>query len=204
MRKAAHVLSVVLHPVWMPTLALVVAFAIDPHLTFAFSPQGQWIIIGMVFIMTALFPITSVFLLWRNGTVSRLSMPGRRERFVPALITLIYLGMAYYLLRRTPNHPATLALFTGIILALLLDLLINARWKVSLHMTGIGGLIGLVPALMIVHGAVACFLPLLFIMAGALGSARLLVTDHSPAQVYAGLLVGAVCTFGCITYGIHY
>ena len=45
---------------------------------------------------------------------------------------------------------------------------------------------------------------LLFIMAGGLGSARLLVTDHSPAQVYAGLLVGAVCTFGCITYGIHY
>lgn len=204
MRKAAHVLSVVLHPVWMPTLALVVAFAIDPHLTFAFSPQGQWIIIGMVFIMTALFPITSVFLLWRNGTVSRLSMPGRRERFVPALITLIYLGMAYYLLRRTPNHPATLALFTSIIMSIAAALLINLRWKISLHTTGIGGLVGMCLALWLLHGAQAWYLPLLFLLTGALGTARLLVTDHTPAQIYAGAALGAVATFTCMAFGIYY
>ncbi|MCB0771974.1 MAG: hypothetical protein KDB93_01220, partial [Flavobacteriales bacterium] len=131
MRKAAHVLSVVLHPVWMPTLALVVAFAIDPHLTFAFSPQGQWIIIGMVFVMTALFPVSSMLMLWRSGAISALSMPVREERTLPLLLTLIYFCMAYYLLRKTPNHPATLALFTSIIMSIAAALLINLRWKIS-------------------------------------------------------------------------
>lgn len=204
MRKAAHVLSVVLHPVWMPTLALVVAFAIDPHLTFAFSPQGQWIIIGMVFIMTALFPVSSMFMLWRNGQVGELTMPRRSERILPCALTLVYFCMAYYLLRRTPNSPATLAFFSGIILALVANLLITLRWKVSLHMTGIGGLVGVVLGLVWVHGATPRLLPLLFLLAGALGSARLLVSDHTPAQVYTGALVGFAGTFLCLAFGVFY
>lgn len=204
MRKAAHVLSVVLHPVWMPTLALVVAFAIDPHLTFAFSPQGQWIIIGMVFVMTALFPVSSMLMLWRSGAISALSMPVREERTLPLLLTLIYFCMAYYLLRKTPNHPATLALFTSIIMSIAAALLINLRWKISLHTTGIGGLVGMCLALWLLHGAQAWYLPLLFLLTGALGTARLLVTDHTPAQIYAGAALGAVATFTCMAFGIYY
>ena len=204
MHKAAHTLSLLLHPVWMPTLALIIAFSIDPHLTFAFSYKGQWVIIGMVFIMTALFPVSSMFMLWRSGVVSELAMPRRSERIVPYILTLIYFCMAYYLLRRTPNHPLTLAIFSGIILSVAADLLITLRWKVSIHMTGIGGIIGMVLGLMLVHGARAWFLPLLFILAGALGTARLLVSDHTPAQIYVGTAIGFAGTFCCLAFGIYY
>ncbi|HQV38467.1 MAG: hypothetical protein IPL81_00770 [Flavobacteriales bacterium] len=204
MRKAAHTLSLLLHPVWMPTFAVIIAFHIDPHLTFAFTPQGQWVIVGMVFVMSALFPISSMFMLWRSGAVSKLAMPDRKERIVPYLLTLIYFCMTYYLLRRSPNHPATLALFCGIIIALVVDLVITIRWKISLHMTGIGGLIGMVLGLMVLHGTPVGFAPILLVMTGALGTARLLVTDHSPAQIYAGALVGLASTFLCLLFGINY
>ncbi|MCC6840151.1 MAG: hypothetical protein IT230_08335 [Flavobacteriales bacterium] len=204
MRKAAHVLSLVLHPVWMPTLALFIAFHIDPHLTFTFSAQGQRVLLGMVFIMTALFPIASMVMLWRSGMVSELAMPVRSERIMPYLLTLVYFGMAYYLLRRTPNSSTTLSLFAGMFMALAADLLITWRWKVSLHMTGIGGLIGMVLGLMLVHGVRTPWLPVLLLLAGALGTARLLVTDHTPAQVYVGALIGMAATFGCIIYGVYY
>lgn len=204
MRKAAHTLSLLLHPVWMPTFAVVIAFQIDPHLTFSFTPQGRWVLAGMVFIMSALFPVSSMFMLLRSGAVSEPAMPRRKERIVPYLLTLIYFCMTYYLLRRTPNHPVTLALFSGIILSLAADLLITFRWKISLHMTGIGGLVGLMLGLMVQHGAPGTFLPVLVVLAGALGTARLLVTDHSPAQVYTGALVGFASTFLCLLFGIYY
>jgi hypothetical protein len=35
-------------------------------------------------------------------------------------------------------------------------------------------------------------------VAGALGTARLLVSDHTPAQIYAGGAVGFLSTFVCI------
>lgn len=204
MRRAAHILSVVLHPVWMPTLAVVLAFAIDPHLTFTFTPQGQWILVGMVFIMTALFPASSIMMLWRSGLVSQLSMPRRGERMVPFLLTLVYFCMAYYLLRRTPTSTATLALFSGIIVAMAAVLLVTLRWKVSVHMAGIGGLVGMLLGLMVIHGAQAWFLPLAFVAAGALGTARLLVSDHTPAQIYVGTAIGLLAVFTCLAFRIYY
>ncbi len=204
MRKAAHVLSLLLHPVWMPTLALLIAFHADLHLTFAFTERSQWMIIGMVFVMTALFPVSSMLMLWRSGAISALSMPVREERTLPLLLTLIYFCMAYYLLRKTPNHPATLALFTSIIMSIAAALLINLRWKISLHMVGVGGLVGMSLGLWLLHGAQTGYLPWLFLLAGALGTARLLVTDHAPAQIYAGAAVGAVATFTCIVFGVYY
>lgn len=204
MRKAAQVLSVLLHPAWMPTLAVLLAFAIDPHLTFTFSRQGQWIIIGMVFVMTALFPVSSVMMLWRSGLVSGPTMPRRGERVVPFLLTLFYFCMTYYLLRHLPNSSATLALFSGIILAMATVVLVTLRWKVSAHMAGIGGLLGMVLGLMVIHGVQAGFLPLLFIVAGALGTARLLASDHTPAQIYAGTAIGLLPVFICLVFRIYY
>lgn len=204
MRKAAHVLSLVLHPVWMPTLALFIAFHIDPHLTFTFSAQGQRVLLGMVFIMTALFPIASLIMLWRSGMVSELAMPLRSERILPYLLTLVYFCMAYYLLRRTPNSSTTLSLFTGMVATLCAVLAITLRWKISLHMAGIGGLVGMVLGLMLVHGAQAPFLPWLLLAVGALGTARLLASDHTAAQVYTGTAIGAAGTFCCIVFGIWY
>jgi hypothetical protein len=33
---------------------------------------------------------------------------------------------------------------------------------------------------------------------GALGTARLLISDHTPAQVHAGAALGFLTTFGCV------
>ncbi|MFT3884401.1 MAG: hypothetical protein QM724_02915 [Flavobacteriales bacterium] len=203
MRSLARVLSVVLHPVWMPTIILVLAFTTDPFLSFRFLPKQRLYFYGMVLCMTGIFPALSTFMLWRSGLVSSTSLPTRGERVMPFLLTLFYYGTTYYLLRHTPSHPVTLSLFFAAALALFLTLLITLRWKISAHMVGIGGLLGALLGMMAVHGTHA---PLLlasaFVAAGVLGTARLLDSDHSPAQVYAGALLGATCTLGCIVYGI--
>ena len=205
MRKAAHTLSLLLHPVWMPTLAILIAFAIDPHLSFSFTTRGQWIIIGMIFIMTALFPIMSILMIWRSGAISELAMPVRRERILPFLLSLIYFCMAYYLLRRTPNPPATLALFSGCMIGLAATLLITLAWKISAHMVGMGGLIGIVFGLMLVHGAqAAVLLGVLFLLGGAGGTARRIGTDHTPAQIYVCGLLGLFCTFSCVLFRFYF
>jgi hypothetical protein len=159
----------------------------------------------MIFIMTALFPIMSILMIWRSGAISELAMPVRRERILPYLLTLIYFCMAYYLLRRTPNTSATLALFSGIMVALSATLLISLGWKISVHMVGLGGLVGIVFGLMLIHGAQApVLLGVLFLLVGALGTARLLVTDHSPAQIYVGGLLGLFCTFSCVVLRLYF
>lgn len=198
MRTVANVLSVVLHPLWMPTLLILLCFRIDPFLSYGFATNGLLIVYGMVFCMTAVFPLSSAFLMHRTGMVSDITMPLRQERIPAYFTTLLYYGMCYYLLRRTGMQSLMLGIFFGACLALLLVLLITVRWKISAHMVGIGGLVGAVLATTVADGTrTPILLALLFVVAGALGTARLVATDHTSAQVYAGALLGCGCVFMC-------
>lgn len=187
----ARVLSYALHPLLMPTITLWLALELDSHLGYFLNEQARWVVLGMVGLMTIAFPLTSALLLMRAGLVSSLEMPRREERIAPFVMTLLYYGMTWYLLSRTPLHPMALALLGGAVIALLLTTLITLRWKVSAHMVGIGGLLGALTGLSMAHG-----LPMLHVIAagivlsGALGTARLLTSDHRPAQIYVGGAVG--------------
>ena len=199
MRPLAFALSIVLHPLLMPVYALALAFSLDVHTSFFLDAKGRWIILGMVAVMTVVFPLISIALLWRSGLVTDPAMPRREERTAPYVMTLFYQAMAYYLLRRGDQDPALLALLTGGMAALLLTLLINLRWKISAHLVGIGGLLGGLTGLMLLHRS---FEPLqlapVILAAGALGTARLLISDHSQAQVHLGGALGFLTTFGCV------
>ncbi len=203
MRAIARGLSVVLHPVWMPTAIVVLAFSLHPYLALRFIGDGRLnILFAMVFVMTAVFPLLSVWVFKRGGLLSGFTMPAREERTLVYAVTLIYVVMCYWLLRRTAGHPMLLDLFFGGCLVLALVLAINLRWKISAHMAGAGGVVGALSALMFLQGVDA---PVLFtvalVLSGALGSSRLLLSDHSPAQVHVGFVLGAAVLFMSAVFG---
>lgn len=200
MNAVARLLSIVLHPLFMPTYTLWLTMQLDPHMGFFLDARGRWLVLGMVALMTIAFPITSTLLFIRAGIVSGLNMPSRRERIAPFTMTLLYYGMAWFLLARTPLHSSFELLFFGAFIALALTTLVTIRWKISAHMVGIGGCIGALIGVNMLHG-LDLFLPIVgtIVLAGALGTARLLTSDHTPAQVYAGLGLGLLCSgFGVL------
>ncbi|MCC7502225.1 MAG: hypothetical protein IT229_06830 [Flavobacteriales bacterium] len=199
MRFLAHALSILLHPLLMPVITLGVAFRLDPHLSYFIEPRSQLIILLMVGVMTVVFPLMSIALLWRSELVSGPTLPLREERTAPYVMTLFYHAMAYYLLRRNELDPVTFSLMIGGMVALLATLLINLQWKISAHMVGIGGLLGALTSLLLQHGTIVPLeLAPFILVAGALGTARLLVSDHTPAQIYVGGAVGFLSTFVCV------
>ncbi|MFN3874730.1 MAG: hypothetical protein ACK4L7_02315 [Flavobacteriales bacterium] len=196
-----RLLSILLHPLIMPALTLWAALRIDPHLAYFIAPGDRWKVLAMVGLMTIGFPLASALLLMRAGLLSSLEMPRRHERIAPYAMTLMYYGMTAYLLARTPLHPMVQALFVGAALALLATTLITLRWKISAHMVGIGGLLGALVALNAAHG-LGAFMAICaaIIAAGALGTARLLSSDHTPAQVHAGAALGFCAVFAAATW----
>lgn len=191
MTTLARLISYLLHPLLMPTITLWLALELDSHLAYFLNEDARWVVLGMVGLMSIAFPLTSALLLMRAGLITSLEMPQRSERVAPFVMTLLYYGMTWYLLSRTPLHPMALALFGGAVFALLITTLITLRWKVSAHMVGIGGLLGALTGLAMAHRLpVLPVIALCIVFAGALGTARLLTSDHSPAQVYVGGVVG--------------
>jgi membrane-associated phospholipid phosphatase len=83
----------------------------------------------------------------------------------------------------------TAALFIQITCAM-----INVWWKISTHTAAIGGVAGALFVFAEFFGFnPVWWLSLTFILAGILGTSRMILRQHSLAQVVAGFFVGIIC-----------
>src|SRR5438045_1896392 len=103
--RLARWISVLLHPVWMPTYALFILFRFTHFLRVTVSPQMQWLIFAIVVINTIIIPLFITHLLFNRGWVRSFDMEDREERFIPYLTNAGCLLLAYYMMKKlqAPN-----------------------------------------------------------------------------------------------------
>jgi membrane-associated phospholipid phosphatase len=145
----------------------------------------------------SLAPILYVAYLLRSGRISDLHMSAIRERRSPYIVSMIGSTIALLLIRALegPALLTCLAITSTITLAALA--LITYFWLISIHASSIAAatlIMGLV------YGAWAALL--LLPIVALVSWVRLYLRRHTPAQVAAGLTLGAsvvlvVTLFGC-------
>ena len=188
--KLTQLISIILHPMFMPILAIHLTLLVLPSLTFTLS-QNLLLIYGILIFSTMVLPLISIFWLMQKGKVSSLEMSNHKERSLPLFKTVIWMSFGYYLLQNLLFYtPILKAELLGAILIILLAAIISKFWKISLHLLGIGGVVGVFIALQIMHGDFLYLLLLFILLSGLLGVARIKQKAHNYAQVYAGFLVG--------------
>jgi hypothetical protein len=188
--KLTQLISILLHPMFMPILALHLTLLVLPSLAFTLS-QNLLLIYGILVFSTMVLPLISIFWLMQKGKVSSLEMRNHKERSLPLFKTVIWMSFGYYLLQNLLFYtPILKAELLGAILIILLAAIISKFWKISLHLLGIGGVVGVFIALQIMHGDFLYLLILFILLSGLLGVARIKQKAHNYAQVYAGFLVG--------------
>jgi hypothetical protein len=195
-KKFFGIISVIFHPMMMVTFAGIIYFFFIPS-DFDFpDPSIPLRILGMIITSTILLPVVSVLLMVRMGKVQSVEMEQQRERNWPLLQSAIIYLVAYYVLH-SRVVPVFIQLFIlGAIIGILVSLVINLRWKISLHMIGIGGLCGGISIVMMLQsGASPLILAFCFMIAGLLGTARLYLNAHTPAQIFAGFVTGFAVQF---------
>lgn len=192
MKSLANVISVLLHPLLMPLYCMALIFFNHNYLSIAVKPGLQNIVYGIVFITTFLMPsLSTLFLLFR-GQVQSLHMPTREERILPFIITSIYFFICYYLIRQLPLPQMISSIIRGAVLSLVLAMIINFKWRISIHMVGIGGATGMLFALtQLIFANYNLTIMILILISGVLGSVRIYAGGHTPAQIYTGFLIGA-------------
>jgi hypothetical protein len=195
-RTLAHFVSVVLHPVLMPSYALWFLLHHSTFLNYTTSPQEKAALYSIVLLNTLLIPVAASYFMIQRGWIRSFEMEKKEERLVPFIMNAVLMLVAYYLLRRLMVPKVYYLLMLGAAAAVVIAIIINFKWKISIHMIGIGGIIGTFFG-MSTFLFVDLRIPILFclLVAGFLGSARLTLGAHSPLQVYAGFAVGFLCEF---------
>jgi hypothetical protein len=191
--RAARFVSMAFTPFTIPTIAFLALFLFS-HLRIM-PIQYKLIVVGIVFCFTIAMPLLTIYLFRRLHGLASHELDVRRKRFIPYLLTIVSHTFCLLMMYRL-NIPWYMS---GIILASLLMvivfLLANLKWKLSEHMGGVGGVIGGFVSFSALLGynpvSWLCFF---ILVAGALGSARIILGCHRLGEVLFGFAIGLICS----------
>ena len=193
MLRVARITSIVFTPFSIPFLAFLVLFLFSYLRIMPILYKG--IVLGIVYCFTILTPTITIFLFRKINGFARQELSERKKRYVPILLTIISYVFCLLMMRKL-NIPwyMTGIIFVSLVISIIC-ILVNLKWKLSEHMAGMGGIIGgLVSFSALFSYNPVVWLCLFILIAGILGSARIVLGHHTLGEVLSGFVVGLVCS----------
>ena len=189
--RISKVISIILHPIFMPLLAFYLSISLFPSIGFVITNYLNYIYSVLV-ISSIILPLISIFVLIKSGRVESIEMTHHYERPTPLFRTAFLIGLGYFLIENTlALSPILKSELLGAIIIMILAALISKYWKISLHMLGIGGLFGILISLNLLFGGMEKIIILTLLISGILGISRIKEKAHSYKQIYSGFILGA-------------
>ena len=171
--RTARVISAIFTPFSIPFLAFLILFLFS---YLRIMPiQYKLIVLGVVYCFTILMPTLTIFLFRKINGFSPEDLGERKRRFMPFLLTITSYVFCLVMMHRL-NIPWYM---TGIILAALIMMVI------------VGGLVSF--SALFGYNPV-WWLCLFILIAGVLGTARIILQHHTLGEVLVGFAVGLICS----------
>ena len=186
-------------PFYLPIVGLVALF------TFSYMSIFPWIyklqVLIMVYLFTILLPTVLIHLYRRYQGWSLIELGRRERRMVPYVLSILCYFCCVYIMMQMHIPHFIISIVIAALVVQIVCALINVWWKISTHTAAIGGVAGS----LFVFGELFGFNPvwwlcLVLILAGILGTSRMILRQHSLLQVVAGFLVGVVCSVLGLVY----
>lgn len=191
--RVARMVSAVFTPFSIPFLAFLILFLFS---YLSIMPiQYKLIVLGIVYCFTIMIPVLAIFIFKKINGFSAQELGERKKRYVPFFLTITSYVFCLLMMNRL-NIPWYMS---GIILAALIMMVIcivvNLKWKLSEHMAGAGAVIGGLVAFSALFGYNPVWWLCLFILvAGVLGTARIILGHYTLGEVMGGFAVGFICS----------
>ena len=188
----ARIMSMIFTPFYLPIVGLIALF-IFSYMSLL-PMMYKLVMLAMVYLLTVVAPslLIHLYRLCQGWTSHEL---GKKERrIVPYIISILCYFICFFWMEYR-NTPRVISIIVVVALTIqMVCALINIWWKISTHTAAIGGVAGG----LVSYSIAFSFNPLwwlcfVLILAGAVGTARMILRQHSLSQVVTGFLVGAAC-----------
>lgn len=194
----ATLLSYIFHPLFL--IGLMGWYIIYQHPTAYLGVDErykQWRLLIMC-VNGIFFPLVAVLLLRAVGFSQSILLPTKKDRIIPYIITNFFFFWTFWVFRNTPDSPVIIKAMTlGVFVSSSAAIVFNIYQKISMHAIGAGGLVGLALVSLYYESGIVSALPLTIalLIAGAVCTSRLIVSDHKSFEIYTGFIVGLCCQF---------
>ena len=189
MRILARIFSNVLHPLLMATYGTILSIYFS--LLLLYPNSLKWYLVIVVAVCTLLLPSLIISILYLLKIISSVALVKRKERPIPYVLSILCYIFCCYLLWRLKMPMWFISFFIGATVALLTAFIITFWWKISAHMTGIGGFLAASFYIMSHFHIMSVYWFMLFVLlTGAVGSSRIYLGRHTLMQVLCGTANG--------------
>ena len=188
-KKLSTGISWALHPFLLPIYMMAVLLTMT---TFAHYPSNvKFYLLWVVVLYAVIIPVLALGVLRSLGRISDYRVDDRRERMLPLLVGALCYILCAITIAKIPSAMFLRKFMVAAACCELLCLVVSLRWKISLHLTGMGAVVALLVVMNVV-GVGNMVVPLMaaVLCAGALASARLYLGCHNGWQVLAGFCGG--------------
>jgi hypothetical protein len=190
MKKIAPVVSILLHPMLMPTLGLLLLLNSGTYISLL-DPSAKRAILFVMALGTLFFPLMMMPILYYRNLISSIQNGSREERLISQLIILILYIITYVYFVRLPVSRVIHSYVLATAITLSVVILLGIWFKISLHTAALGGLAGLIIAVIFLYQTPLQGMLMITVLAGGVSaSSRLAQGVSHPAEVYTGYLVG--------------
>ena len=216
---AAHIVSALFHPMFLPIVACFYIVVTHPSHFEAYDSRIFSISLIIIFVLTCLFPLIALLVMKGLGIIKSIQLHERKDRIVPLIVAgsfLVWTFMTFKPINEAASEATMLrenifmhenliaCMLLGVTLCLFTAFILNVFIKVSIHTASCGAAICLV--LSTVQSAevnVSSFLVLIVLLSGMVGTARLVLKAHSTREIYLGYFAGFVSMFIAFRF-FHY
>ena len=192
LKQVANVISYIFHPLFIPVYISWFLITIQPHLFASFTPTQKLLTILRFFVMYSFFPLVTVLLAKALGFLQSVHLKTQKERIIPYIACGIYYFWMWYVLRNQPQFSREVVILSmAIWIAASLGLLANIYMKVSMHAISMGVMVTFILLLALAQGSgYGPYISIAILITGLVCTARFIVSDHTPREIYGGLLLG--------------
>lgn len=189
----ARIISIIFTPFYLPTVGMMTLFL------FSYLSLLPWLfkieVLGMVYFFTVLLPIMLIRLYRSLQGWTLIELGQRERRAVPYIISIgCYFACTYTMATLHIPHFMSSILVAALVIQIVCAI-VNSWWKISTHTAAIGGVMGGLFAFAEIFGFnPVWWMCLVFLLAGLLGTCRMILRQHSLSQVVGGFFVGIVCS----------
>lgn len=190
----AKVLSVLFTPFYLPILGLLILF-IFSYLSLLPLTYKLFLLL-MFYLFTVFLPTALIRFYRRYQGWTLIELGSRERRAIPYVISIFSYLLCYYIMAAThvPNFMGSI-----LIAALVIQVacaIINLFIKISTHTAAIGGVTGALLAFSVIFSFnPVWWLCIVLLLAGMVGTSRMILRQHSLRQVVLGFLAGVACSF---------
>jgi membrane-associated phospholipid phosphatase len=207
-RVMAQVISILFHPLLMLLYAFLILAWSNPFLFGEISFQRVFTnkVNSLLFIWLTIFsfavPMLTVFMMRGLNLVSDITLPMRTERIGPYIIVGLLYIIIFVNFNNNPTIPSELRIFSlGATIALFMAFFINLFSKISMHTVAMGGFLAMVLIAIARSYAHNEYVFILAVMAcGLVGTARMILGAHEPADIYGGYFIGFLSQFVALNF----